>query len=67
MNYKCKHCVNSYPETHDGVTILKCKKNGRCCPPPEFVEFWGCDDFEDIQLSLFPEERRTKDDNSHNQ
>ena len=66
MSYKCKHCMNSQRVTIEGVEMWYCNKNHRYCPSPAFINAWGCDNYEDRQLTLFNEERRTKDDNTHN-
>lgn len=58
MSYRCKHCTNSQCCTIEGVRMLYCLKQHRYCPSPRFIEAWGCDDYEDRQLSLFQEERR---------
>ena len=66
MSYRCKHCVHGHRCTYgDGKSIMYCNAHERYCQSPLFVEAWGCNEFEDTQLKLFQEERRTKDDNSH--
>lgn len=61
MSYKCKHCVHGQRCTYgDGKVIWYCNAHKRYCPTPLFVEAWGCAEYEDTQLKLFQEERRTK-------
>lgn len=58
MSYRCKHCFNGQRCVIEDVIIWYCNKQHRYCPPPRFIEAWGCDDYEDRQLKLFNEERR---------
>lgn len=65
MGYRCKHCTHGLRCVIQDKPIWYCSAQKKWCPSPLFIEAWGCDNFEDIQLTLFKEERRSKHDNSH--
>lgn len=61
MSYRCTHCVHGQRYTYgDGKSIWYCGAHERYCPSPLFVEAWGCNEYEDIQLKLFNEEKGGK-------
>ena len=60
MSYRCKHCTKSIRCIVQDTPMLYCVAHKQYCPTPAFVEAWGCDEFEDTQLTLFNEERRKK-------
>lgn len=67
VDYRCTHCKYGQRCIIEGKEIWYCIAHSRYCPAPLFVQAWGCDEYEDIQLKLFIEERRKKaSDNSNN-
>ena len=51
--WRCKHCIHHQVCYVEGVKMLYCLKQDRYCPPPKFVEPWGCGDYVEDQLKLF--------------
>lgn len=55
MSYRCKHCLNGKGILINGIKIIYCEKRS-FHPSPNFIKAYGCDDYEDSQLSLFKKE-----------